>query len=137
MFMRGLLLRMGRQVESNWGLDYIILLKILLGLETELDTETTSALRKRDIAMMGSYLVVCFVCALRGNEGFLLESEGVQQMIQVGNNETDPVLAHVTIPLLGRFKNEDGEKWHIMVAVNKTDSGIDVRRWIERLVRVL
>jgi hypothetical protein len=137
MFMRGLLLRMGRQVESNWGLDYRILVKILINLEYELNQDNTREVRKRDIVMLGSYLIICFVCALRGNEGFLVESDGIQKMIGNGKDEREDEMKHVVIPLLGRFKNEDGEKWHVMVSTNETASGIKVRRWIERLARVL
>ena len=46
-------------------------------------------------------------------------------------------LHHVVIPLLGRFKNEDGERWHLMVSVPITTSGIQARKWIERLASVL
>ena len=110
MFMRGLLMRMGRQVESNWGLDYRVLLKILVNLEYEIHQNTTNDNRKREIVMLGSYLVVCFVCALRGNEGFLVEADGLKRMIKNGSEERDVSMSHVVIPLLGRFKNEDGEK---------------------------
>ena len=41
------------------------------------------------------------------------------------------------IPLLGKFKNEDGSKLHLMVSVNVTKSGLEVRRWIESWVAVL
>jgi hypothetical protein len=44
---------------------------------------------------------------------------------------------HVVIPLLGRFKNEDGERWHVMASVSVTQSGLKVRRWLEKLVKVL
>ena len=70
--------------------------------------------------MTGAYLTIGFVCALHGNEGFMLEAEGLQLMINFGKNEENIDLAHVVIPLLGIFKNGDGEKWHIMVAVNTT-----------------
>lgn len=137
MFMRGLLLRMGRQVESNWGLDYRILVKIMINLEYEFKQPSTLPGRKREVVMLGSYLIICFVCALRGNEGFLVESDGLQQMIEMGNGEAEIEMGHVVIPLLGRFKNEDGEKWHVMVSANVTGSGLLVRQWIERLVEVL
>ena len=137
MFMRGLLLRMGRQVESNWGLDYRVLKIILANLEERLSESSTTPERARESIMVGSFLVMSFVCALRGNEGFMLEGEGLYQMIKFGSEEEDEKLAHVVLPLLGRFKNEDGEKWHVMVAVSTTGSGLKVRFWIERLVQVL
>ena len=41
------------------------------------------------------------------------------------------------IPLLGHFKNEEGERWHVMPSVSVTRSGFQVRHWVERLVNVL
>ena len=137
LFMRGLLLRMGRQVESNWGLDYRALGIILEGLEKKIEEGNETAEGSREAIMLGAFLVVSFVCALRGNEGFMLEAEGLQQMIAFGKNEEEEKLAHVVMPLLGRFKNEDGEKWHVMVAVSQTTSGLKPRFWLEMLVEVL
>ena len=58
-------------------------------------------------------------------------------MISNGKQERDNEMSHVVIPLLGRFKNEDGERWHVMVSTDVTGSGIKVRKWIERLVVIL
>ena len=137
MFMRGLLLRMGRQVESNWGLDYRVLKIILSNLEEKMIEGDTALEEARSATMLGAFLVMSFVCALRGNEGFMLEAEGLEQMINFGKDEEDEKLSHVVIPLLGRFKNEDGEKWHVMVAVSNTGSGLKVRFWLEKLVQLL
>ena len=137
MFMRGLLLRMGKQTESNWGLDFKVLLALLTNLEGKLEDEETLQESKRECVMLGAYLTIGFVCALRGNEVFMVESEGLQNMIMEGRTDVESENSHVVIPLLGRFKNEDGEKWHLMVSVNTTESGIKARFWIERLVLLL
>ena len=81
--------------------------------------------------------MIGFVCALRGNEIFLVEAQGLQTMIGRGLKEGSTKEDHVVIPLLGRFKNEDGERWHVMASVSVTHSGFKVRQWIERLVRML
>ena len=137
LFTRGLLLRLGKQTKSNWGLDYKVLHIILENLEEELERLNTGNQQRREIIMIGSFLIVGFVCGLRGNEIFLVEAEGIQSMIEKGRKEDDSRLEHVVIPLLGRFKNEDGERWHVMVSVAITDSKFQVRKWIERLVGVL
>ena len=137
LFTRGLLLRLGRQTRSNWGLDYKVLHIILKNIETELELEELNAKEKRDLIMIGSFLLIGFVCALRGNEIFLVEAEGLQSMIGKGRVESETKLEHVAIPLLGRFKNEEGERWHIMVSVSITNSKFHVRKWIEMLVEVL
>ena len=110
LFTRGLLLRLGRQTKSNWGLDYNILHVILSNFEQELAQENLEDKEKRNIIMLGSFFIIGFVCALRGNEIFLVEAEGIQKMIEKGKVEKEAKLEHVVIPLLGRFKNEDGEK---------------------------
>ena len=137
MFMRGLLLRMGKQTESNWGLDYKVLLAILANLEGKLEEVENAQSMKRDCIMLGAYLTIGFVCAFRGNEVFMVEAEGLQRMIREGRSEVETENSHVVIPLLGRFKNEDGEKWHLMVSVNTTESGIKARFWTEKLALLL
>lgn len=137
MFSRGMLLRMGKQTQSNWGLDFQVLLIILDNLNAELNSNQTTTERKRQVILLGAFFVIGFVCALRGNEIFLVEAEGLCQMISRGRTEEKESFKHVVIPLLGRFKNEDGERWHVMISVDVTSSGIRVREWIERLVVLL
>lgn len=136
-FMRGLLLRMGRQTKVDFGLSIDILHAILTNLETDLHSTGFSTVEKRYKTMLGAYLIVGFVCALRGNEGFMLESSGLQSHIDYGRFEGKESEEHVVMPLLGRFKNEDGEGWHLMVSVSVTESGLEVRKWLERLVLIL
>ena len=137
MFMRGLLLRMGKQTESNWGLDYKVLLAVLFNLEQKIEDVMTMEGERRECIMLGAFLTIGFVCALRGNEVFMVEADGLQRMINEGKNDVVVENSHVVIPLLGRFKNEDGEKWHLMVSVNMTESGIKARFWVEKLVQLL
>ena len=137
LFTRGLLLRLGRQTRSNWGLDYRVLHLMLTNLERDLDEENLDQEERRNLIMTGSFFLIGFVCALRGNEIFLVEAEGLQKMIDKGRNESEEKLEHVAIPLLGRFKNEEGERWHVMVSVSITNSKFQVRKWIERLTALL
>ena len=123
MFMRGLLLRMGRQTEVDFGLDFKILHVILDNLEEEIEEVETEEGRRRWCIMVGSFLLLGFVLSLRGNEGFMVEAHGLQSHRDCGRNEGED--SHVVIPLLGRFKNEDGDRWHLMVAVAETNSGLD------------
>ena len=80
-------------------------LKELMDKSKELD-------EKRDIfiVMIGSFLLIGFVCALRGNETFFVEYQGLQRMIDKGWYKDDTKKCHMVIPLLGRFKDEDGER---------------------------
>jgi hypothetical protein len=37
---------------------------------------------------------------------------------------------------MGRFKNELGKIYHLMPLAAKTKSGLEVKKWVERLVQV-
>ena len=135
-FMEGLLKRMGRQTKTNMGLDYRALHIILNSYEIELNDPSTSDERKRAVVIFGSFFVLGFVLALRGSEGFLIEAHGLISHLQFGT-EPDEETPFVLIPLLGRFKNEEGEQWHLMMSCSSTESGFMVRRWVERLATML
>lgn len=132
MFMRGMLLRMGRQTEVNWGLDCRVLHVILFNLEEEIKKRT---LLRRFYIMLGAYLLVGFVLALRGNEIGLVEAGGLITHLNYGLEDGKD--AHVVVPLLGRFKNEDGEMYHLMFSVSVTASGFEVRKWVTWVVQIL
>jgi hypothetical protein len=84
---------------------------------------------------LGAYSALCFCGSLRGNEGFQLDLYGLRRYLQEGNQPNDP-RAHVVAPLLGRFKNELGERYHLILLAPITQSGIQMRKWMEKLVEV-
>ena len=135
-FMEGCLNRMGKEVKSDLALDPLILHSIINNLNNEWLDPTTSYDRKRWISVVGCYLLVSFACSLRGNEGFMIDFFGLRSHIMDGRFESE-VEPHVVIPLLGRFKNEVGQRLHLMLSVSVTKSGFRVRDWVERLVATL
>ena len=134
-FAQGCLARMGKDVRSDMALDPDILHLILFNLDNEWNNNGTSSERKRWISLVGCYLIVTFACSLRGNEGFMIDLFGLISHIKDGRSNT--ANPHVVIPLLGRFKNEVGERLHLMLSVNETKSGFQVRMWVERWLRIL
>ena len=135
-FMEGCLKRMGKEVKSDLALDPSILHLILKNLNNEWLNDATTNERRRWISVVGCYLIVCFTCSLRGNEGFMIDFLGLRTHIKDGKS-ADEKTPHVVIPLLGRFKNEVGERLHLMLSVDVTKSGFKVRDWVERLVLTL
>lgn len=135
-FSYGLLLRMGKQTKRNIALDYIILHLILTNLDNKLRSNSLSSKETRWLTMVGAYLQIAFVLSLRGNEGFMIEAGGLVGHLSHGLEEEEDI-PFVVIPLLGRFKNEDGEKWHLMMSASITGSGFKVRSWAERLAQIL
>ena len=66
-FMKGLKHRMGKDVRGDIPIDYRILHKVLIQLMPEIYKETTLE-RRRWLASAGTYFILSFVLALRGNE---------------------------------------------------------------------
>ena len=128
-FMTGLLSRMGKDVRTDRALDVWILKVILNNLESEV-LSSSDLVRNRDLLMVGFYLIICFTCSLRGNEGFMMDLNGLLDHIYDGSREDDKDHPHIVVTLLGRFKNEWGERWHIMLAASETASGLKPRRWL-------
>ena len=133
-FNYGLLLRMGRQTIQNMALDYLILKLIMKDLEQTITDPSISENKKRWLIMVGGYLVTGFVLALRSNEVFMVEAGGLVYYINDGKQDIE---SSILIPLLGRFKNEAGERWHFMLSVSETASGFQIRKWLERIVTIL
>jgi len=137
LFNRGLLLRMGRQTETNFGLDYRVLGVVMLkNMEREADEEQENYVAHRRVVLVGCFLVIAFVCALRGNEGFMVDAGELRNHFWYGSEQGSSP-SHVVIPLLGRFKNEEGERLHLMVSVSVTGSGLKVRYWVDRWLGIL
>jgi hypothetical protein len=133
-FLRGCEKRMGGITIQDTALSIPILLNILNRYKLEFENPLSTLARKRDIVMIASYLVMGFCDGLRGNEPFLMEATAVCEYADKGRNHKD---SFVCLPLMGRFKNEVGERNVMRFLVGTTASGIPIRKWIDRLVAVL
>ena len=135
-FMTGLLHRMGKEVKMDRALDVRILHIILKNLE-KVACETSDHKVKREAIILGFYLVITFTCSIRGNEGFMIDFNGLIDHVNDGKRVDDMKHPHIVVTLLGRFKNEWGERWHVMLAAAKTSSGLEVRKWLEMFLIVM
>jgi len=135
-FVGGMLARMGRQTKPNIALDYKILHLILQMFESEIRSPAVSMERKRWLVCCGTLLLLGFVLSLRGPECFMVEAHGLLSHLHYGTEEEEAT-SFVVVPLLGKFKNEDGERWHLMLSVSTTSSGFEVRKWIEAWTDIL
>ena len=88
------------------------------------------------------------VCAsLRGPEVFMMELSALRKHIHLRRGGIVPpnpmkpgtdlsTAPHVIITLLGEFKGELGYKYHLMSLASTTTSGIELRWWLETLIRM-
>jgi len=135
-FMVGLEKRMGRLVYQDLALSTDLLMEILSMYEIELASEDVPWSRRRSIVMSGAAFVVLFGGALRGGEVLLLEASELCK--RIGDGRTHRTASHVLIPLMGRFKGENGERNVLLALTSVTDNGgIPIRRWVERLAATL
>jgi ribosomal protein S10 len=129
-FMRGMHKRMGEITRP----DRAISLDIMLELQRMLEMEWLNHDNDLAVAMEASFYLVAFCCALRGEEVPLADLHGTLKYWEEGEVGN---IKHVVIPLLGRFKGETGESYHLLCAAAVTDHGLEPRKWIGRLIQLL
>ena len=134
-FVRGMKARMPVATARNLPLTGIVVKRILDKIEFEWALPTTSKSDKRKLTMVAAYVATTYSYSLRGNEGFWVDGDSLCQHIDLGR-EAVPI-PHVVVALLGFFKAETGERMHVFSLANTTRTGIRVRVWLERVVRIL
>jgi hypothetical protein len=135
MFMLGCEKRMGRFVKQDIGISLPVLQSILDIYDEELKNPAVSFERKRMVIMSGAAFVILWAGALRGGEVFMIEASELVKRRNDGKDDTR--CGHCVIPLMGRFKQESGERNLLIVLANKTKGGLNVRYWVDLLVKLL
>jgi hypothetical protein len=131
-FALGCLRRMGQEVRQ----DRAISLPVMHALLQLLDREWHSAddpHQRLCLASIGAYSVICFCGSFRGPEGFLVDLYGLRKYLNTPRHSDER--AYVIIPLLGKVKNEHGERYHLTPLCSATSSGLQVELWVRRLVQ--
>ena len=89
-----------------------------------LDSDDVNVRRRRNIVVVGRALAVLLMEA----------SELVKRRLHGRDHPDHP---HVVIPLMGRFKNVTGERNLLLTLASITQSGIEIRKWVEWLIILL
>ncbi len=130
---RGCLSRMGQIVKQDRAVSLPLMHALCSLLEEEWKNSETLPQRSL-IASVGALAVTCFCGSFRGPEMFLIDLFGLAKYLEsdrfAGGRE------FVIIPLLGRFKNEIGDQYHLTPLAAITKSGLPVKLWLKRLVEV-
>lgn len=131
-FTKGMHARMGDKVVQ----DLSITIEQMHALMARYDTRWSNARGNRALQsgalFPALFSLVSFCCALRGEETPLMSLLGTRLYLESGENH--PRLPHVVVPLCGRFKNETSEKYHLMPLVPVTAKGLELLKWIKRMV---
>ena len=131
-FMQGSHKRMGDVVKPDLAVSVEVMVEIQRLLEESWNAATTQIDRSR-ITDCACFLLAQYTGALRGEEVPKLDLGGLRKHLKEGlGNKRRP---HVPLTLLGRFKSEIGERYHIIPVATVTSSGLNPGRWFERLVQ--
>jgi len=131
MFALGFLRRMGQESRQDRAVSLLVMHALLQQFSREWDSSNDPHQRLW-IAGLASYCVICFCGSFRGPEGFLVDLYGLRKYLNVPRHSSD--LAYVIIPLLGKVKDEHGERYHLTPLCSVTQSGLQVELWVRRLV---
>ena len=125
-----------------------MILRLLELEKEEINTQETGL--AREYIKLGAAIVVALCASLRGPEVSLLDLAGLWEYIEVGRQGSilgNPLKVgvslatapHVVIILLGKFKfkgEKSGAHRHQVALASTTQSGIEVRLWMEQLLEV-
>jgi len=129
-FALGCLKRMGQEIHQDLALSMDVMLKMQELFYEEMRTALDDN-RKLMLTSVWCYCVIAFGGSFRGNEVFLTDMEGLIHSLDRGRDDGDDC---IFIPLLGRFKGETGEKYHLTPLANVTASGLKIRKALELFV---
>ena len=126
-FMMGLKIRMGHTYKPNVALSHQLLMKLLQKAEDRILELEGTPYQPSWIVFVG-YVVITYVLSLRGNEGQMLEVEGLL------NHWEEKRDGYFIVSLWGKIKGEESVREHQIPCINVTKSGINVKYVVERLL---
>jgi hypothetical protein len=132
-FARGCFSPMGQLVRQNRAVSLDVMHEFQNMIEEEWSV-ATNLKDKRTVASVGAYSLIAFCGSFQGPEVFLVDLHGLMKYMKDEPKYREK--EYVIIPLLGRFKNELGEQYHLTPLIRETKSGLKLKLWVSRLIEV-
>jgi len=120
----------GQEVKQ----DLAVSVQVMFAFQAEMERdwqEAPSNLRRIQLAMIGAYALIAFGGLFRGHEVFLVDTFGSIKYAR--QKLTEKGLSFVMIPLLGKYKTENAERYHLTPLAVRSASGLEFGRWVTRL----
>lgn len=117
--------------------DMAVSLRVMHALQELVEKEwalAESLREKARVASVGAWIIIAFCHSFRGPEVFLVDLYGLRKYYHESPSYEGS--EYIMIPLLGRFKNELGDQYHLTPMAARTNSGLEIKRWVGRLVEV-
>ena len=103
-----------------------LILQLVASVEERIE-ESNDKEEKCMWIVAATYAFFTYVIYLRGNEVFLLDLEGLNKNWKINNK------IHFIITLLRKVKGENNDRRLIILCVNHTDSGVNIKSIVRRL----
>jgi hypothetical protein len=129
-FSSGCLQRMGQEIRQ----DLAVSIQVILAFQEEMEKEwqePQSTRRRIQLAMIGAYALIAYGGSFRGHEVFLVDTFGLLKY--AAQNLEECGLSFVMVPLLGRYKTENADRYHLTPLALRSNSGLEFGRWVARL----
>ena len=128
-FMDGCQVRMGVVWKPNTALSVSLLLDVIKEAESHLEHATEIEEEHHWVSFI-TYVTVSYVLSLRGDEGFLLDLEG----LNANWSRNDGTYFRGAV--LGKIKGERTRRSHLIPCSNVTSSGIKIKEIVSRSVQM-
>lgn len=129
-FVEVCLKRMGQDIRQDWAIPLPVIHILLEMLDNEWH-HSVAWVDQHRVTRAGSFAAVAFCGSFRGHEVFRTDLFGLGKYLAEISEKP-----FVIIPLLGKYKGEAHQRYHLTPMAAITGSGIQVRTWIKRLVQV-
>ena len=125
--------RMGDVVKPDQALSMDELHLLIAFFEKEFGDALTLK-RRTSVLLSALFVIIGFMGGLRGEEVVMFSYEGLRKYVVEALEH--PEHPHVPVTLLGRFKGETGDRYHIMPIALVSKSGVTPVIWIVRLLEL-
>jgi hypothetical protein len=131
--------RMGYILIQNKAISIDVVKAMINQFQVSAASAPSKSWERHEQVMGLAYTVISFCGAMRGSEGLKLHWDTLLDNIDKGSEKDTTLIGkrtpHIVIPLKGRFKQEKGEKCHLVPLANITKTGIPIRKCVELLVK--
>jgi hypothetical protein len=136
-FNLGMHSRMGDMVIQDRALASDVMMELMREFEVDWSKLAPANERKEqeEVLFPALFSILSFLGGLRGEEMPMADLAGMRNHFVSGTQHSDPAKRHVVLALLGRFKGETGEKYHLMPLSVQTESGFRVDVWVGRMIQ--
>jgi hypothetical protein len=137
-FLLGMHKRMGDKTKQDEAISIEQMVALMDKFEEDwkksLENQNATPSEVREVLFPALFSVLSFSGALRGKEVPLMDIAATREFTASGLEHHVAEKRHGVIALHGRFKNELGERCHLMPLVPITNSGLMPVKWIQRML---